>query len=34
MKPSSMMHALIVDDQTATFRATQIPRPEPAANQV
>jgi NADPH2:quinone reductase len=34
MKPSSTMHALIVDDQTATFQATIIPRPEPAANQV
>jgi NADPH2:quinone reductase len=34
MKPSSTMRALIVDDQTATFRATEIPRPEPAANQV
>ncbi|HEY9619835.1 MAG TPA: zinc-dependent alcohol dehydrogenase family protein [Crinalium sp.] len=34
MKSSSTMHALIVDDQTATFQATTIPRPEPAANQV
>lgn len=34
MKPSSTMQALIVDDRTATFQATQIPRPEPAANQV
>lgn len=34
MEPSPTMHALIVDDQTATFRATEIPRPEPAANQV
>jgi NADPH2:quinone reductase len=29
-----MMQALIVGDQTTTFRATQIPRPEPAVNQV
>jgi NADPH2:quinone reductase len=28
------MRALIVDEQTATFRVTEIPRPEPAANQV
>ncbi len=35
MKLSSTMHALIVDDaQTAAFRAAEIPRPEPAANQV
>ena len=34
MKPSSMMQALIVDDQTATFRTTEIPRPEPTTNQV
>jgi NADPH:quinone reductase len=35
MKPSSKMHALIVDDyQMATFRTAEIPRPEPIANQV
>ncbi|MEG5049749.1 MULTISPECIES: zinc-dependent alcohol dehydrogenase family protein [unclassified Microcoleus] len=35
MKSSSTMHALIVDDfQTATFRTTEIPRPEPTTNQV
>ncbi len=35
MKSLSTMHALIVDDfQTATFRAAEIPRPEPSANQV
>ncbi|HEY9642618.1 MAG TPA: zinc-dependent alcohol dehydrogenase family protein [Coleofasciculaceae cyanobacterium] len=34
MKSSSTMHALIVDEQTATFRTTEIPRPEPAPNQV
>jgi NADPH:quinone reductase len=34
MNPSSTMHALIVDDQTATFRTATIPRPEPASNQV
>ncbi len=29
------MHSLIVNDfQTATFRAVEIPRPEPTANQV
>lgn len=31
---SPTMHALIADDQTATFRTAQIPRPEPTANQV
>jgi NADPH2:quinone reductase len=34
MELSPMMQALIVDDQTATFRTAEIPRPEPAANQV
>ncbi|MDX2100082.1 MAG: hypothetical protein SFW36_20090 [Leptolyngbyaceae cyanobacterium bins.59] len=34
MKPSSTMHALIADDQTATFQVTTILRPEPTANQV
>ncbi|MEE3718508.1 zinc-dependent alcohol dehydrogenase family protein [Tumidithrix elongata RA019] len=35
MKPSSTMHALIVEDcQTGIFRTTEIPRPEPIANQV
>ncbi len=34
MNPSSTMHALIVDDQIATFRTAAIPRPETASNQV
>jgi NADPH:quinone reductase len=35
MEPATTMHALIVDDfQIATFRAVEIPRPEPTANQV
>ncbi|HEY9648826.1 MAG TPA: zinc-dependent alcohol dehydrogenase family protein [Chroococcidiopsis sp.] len=34
MKSSSTMQALMVDEQTATFRTTEIPRPEPTANQV
>ncbi len=34
MKSSSMMYALIADDQTATFRMAEIPRPEPAAKEV
>lgn len=34
MKSSSTMRALMVDDyQTATFRTTEIPRPEPTTNQ-
>ncbi|HEY9622720.1 MAG TPA: zinc-dependent alcohol dehydrogenase family protein [Crinalium sp.] len=34
MKLSSTMQALIVDAQTATFQTVEIPRPEPAVNQV
>jgi NADPH:quinone reductase len=35
VEPAPTMHALIVDDfQTATFRAVEIPRPEPTAIQV
>ena len=35
MKSSLTMRALIIDDfQTATFRTTEIPRPEPSTNQV
>jgi NADPH:quinone reductase len=35
MEPATTMHALIVDNfQIATFRAVEIPRPEPTANQV
>jgi NADPH2:quinone reductase len=34
MKPSTMQALIVDDDQTATFRVTQIPCPEPAANQV
>lgn len=35
MEPATTMHALIVDDfQIATFRAVEIPRPEPTSDQV